>query len=80
MNCDGDTIVGKEGRDGFAPLDDNDIGWTTKFFLQVFGHEAGIGETIKVVMDETIAAWQSVGFGDGEAGASDGFSDAEALR
>lgn len=40
-------------------------------------HEAGIGEAVKVVVGKSFAVWTSIGFGNGETGAGDGFFNAE---
>lgn len=42
-------------------------------------HKAGVGETIKVVMGESLIFSKSVGLGDSKAGASDWLFDAKAF-
>ena len=68
-------IFGQKFGDGFAPLDDDDIFGTREIFAEVVGHEAGVGETIKIVVDEIAAGGQGVGFGNGETGAGDRLLD-----
>ncbi len=71
-------VVGEEVGDGCAPFDDDDVGWISEIIGEVFGHEAGIGETVEIVVDKTaFTTRQGVGFGNSEAGASDWLRNAE---
>ena len=52
IDANTDSVFGEEVGDGFAPFDDDDVGGVFEILAEVVGHEAGVGETIKVVVDE----------------------------
>lgn len=49
------VIFRKEVGNGFSPFDDDDVGGVGEVFGEVVSHEAGVGKTIKVVVDEIAA-------------------------
>lgn len=70
-------VIGKEARDRVGPFD-NDYGFfVVEVFLEVFGHEARVGEAIKVVVNEFFIVRESVLFRNGETGACNRLFDAE---
>lgn len=72
--CNNSVILGQKICDGFAPFDDDDVGGGFEVFAEVVGHDAWVGEAVEVVVDEAaVRMRQSVGFGNGVAGAGDGF-------
>lgn len=65
----------KDIFDGVGPFEDDDVLRVLERFGEVVGHEARVGKTVKIVMDEATAVWESVRFRNGETGAGDGFLD-----
>ena len=68
-------VMGKDIPDCVGPFEDDDILGVLEGFGEVVGHEAWIGKAVKIVMDETTAAREGVGFRNGKTGASDSFFD-----
>ena len=67
------VVFWEEAGYRFAPFDNYDVVGIHDSLGEVFGHKAGVGETVEIIVDEVaIVARQGIGFGDGEAGASDG--------
>ena len=58
----GDAVGGKEVLNGAAPFDDDDVAGVGEIFGEVVGHEARIGEAIKIVVNQAAAIGESVGF------------------
>lgn len=79
----GEAQGGAVGRqqilDRGAPFDDDEVLRILEIFGEIVSHQTGVGETIKIVMNELAVAGQGVGFGDGETGAGDGFGGAQRL-
>ena len=75
--CDCGMIFREDVRDGFGPLDDDDVGGVGEGFSEVVGHETWVGKAVEIIMNETsFASRQGVRFGNSEARASDWFFDA----
>lgn len=70
-------VAGKNISNGFAPFNNDDIIGVGEVFGKVIGHEAWVGETVKIVVNKTATLREGVRFGNGKTGAGDGFGNAE---
>ena len=77
-----DAAVGQEVGDILTPFNNYDGVGAIEGFGEFVRHNAGVGQTIEVVVDEfaglTVGAGEIVALGDGEARTSNRFSHAQA--
>ena len=58
--------------DRFAPFDNNYILGGFEIFAEIVEHEAGVGETVEIIVNKAASAiWQGIRFGNSETGAGD---------
>ena len=52
VNVKNSPIIRKNVGDGVGPFDNDDVSRVGEIFAEIFDHEAGVGETIEVVVNE----------------------------
>ena len=62
VDSDRGVIFWEDVFDGTAPFYDDDLIVVGEFFFEVFYHDAGVIETIKVVVGEGFAVFTRIGF------------------